>query len=146
MPTVPTSTKCSSLGCPNTKARFSTYCVEHGGRDKWDSKAHNSTAERKAFNDKYNTRQWKTQRMVQLSSHPMCAKCLTEGIVTPATTVDHVFPWAQIGEHAFFTNLFQSLCTPCHTTKTHLEQRGIFRRYADTPVDYGIGDYRRIVG
>ena len=76
----------------------------------------------------------------------MCAACLTQGIVTPATTVDHVFPWAQIGQGAFYRNLFQSMCAPCHSTKTHLEQRGVFRYYTEVPTDFTIGDYERVIG
>ena len=118
--------------------------MAHGGRDKWESK-YNTTPERKAFNDKYNTAQWRKHRAAQLSTHPMCAACLCRGVVTPALHVDHVFPWAQIGEVAFYANLFQSLCATCHATKTQLEQRGVFRYYKEVGTDFSIGDYHRVI-
>lgn len=146
MPTVPRNGKCATLGCKNPRARFSSYCTDHGGRDKWEAQRYNATPERKAFNDMYNTAQWRTHRATQLSRKPMCAACLTEGIVTPATTVDHVFPWAQYGKEAFYRNLFQSLCATHHATKTQLEQRGIFRHYTEVATDFNISDYDRVMG
>ncbi len=145
MPTVPRNAKCATLGCNNPRARLSAQCTEHGGRDKWESK-YNGTEARRDSNGMYNTPQWKRHRTAQLSRSPMCAACLLQGIVTPATTVDHVFPWVQIGKHAFFHNVFQSLCAGCHTHKTHLEQRGIFRHYQATARDLTIGDYTRMCG
>lgn len=90
----------------------------------------------------YQTAQWARLRQAQLSSHPLCASCKAQGIITPAAHVDHVFPWAQIGKGAFYRNVFQSLCQPCHAEKTALEQRGTFRRYGDTSTrDYRLNDY-----
>ena len=147
MPTVPTSTKCKELGCTNPKATLSSSCTAHGGRDTYDHQAHNSSPARKAFTTHYLTRQWRSLRNIQLSRHPLCAACISRHVVAPAKHVDHIFPWAQIGEHAFMFNIYQSLCAGCHTSKTLLERRGIFRRYTgDGHIDYGIGDYSRIVG
>lgn len=137
MPTVPSATKCSTLGCKNPKARFSSLCIEHGGRDKFDYKRYNNTQDRKEAADMYSTKQWRTLRQIQLSQYPLCAGCKASGIITSATHVDHIFPWRQIGGQSFTYNLFQSLCNECHTSKTHLEQQGIFRAY-------GVRDYTKI--
>lgn len=146
MPTVPTNTKCRELGCNSPKSTLSSYCLQHGGRDTYDHKTHNASPERKAFNGKYQSKRWKALRTIQLSSHPLCAACFSRGVIAPAQHVDHVFPWAQVGEASFYANIFQSLCSGCHTTKTHLEQRGIFRRYmGEGHTDYAIGDYTRIL-
>lgn len=143
MPTVPSNPKCSTLGCKNSKARFSSLCVEHGGRDTFNSKQYNATDKRRLATDKYNTAQWRTLRQIQLSQYPLCASCKHDGIITSAQHVDHIFPWQQIGEHAFVHNIYQSLCQSCHSSKTTLEQQGIFRRYGVR--DYNLLDYSIIV-
>lgn len=140
MPTIPSNPKCSTLGCKQPRTKFSSLCLEHGGRDTYNHRKYNNTDQRKAAADKYNTTQWRTLRQIQLSTYPICAGCKADGIITPASHVDHIFPWNQIGEHAFTHNLYQSLCPSCHTSKTQLEQQGIFRAYGDR--DYGVEDYR----
>lgn len=141
MPTLPKNSKCAELGCKQLRSRFNAYCLDHGGRDTFDHRKHNKAQARKDFNDRYQTRQWKAFRQIQLSQHPLCAGCLSEGRIVPALHVDHVFPWSQIGEHAFIHNLFQSLCHSCHTIKTHLEQKGTYRRYGTPTRNYTIHDY-----
>jgi len=55
--------------------------------------------------------------------------------------VDHVFPWATLGEVYFYRNLFQSLCGACHSAKTQLEQKGTVRHYTTTGAkDYTMND------
>lgn len=141
MPTVPTNPKCAALGCPNPKTNFSSYCLSHGGRDKQHYKRNDER--RKETADKYNSKQWKVFRQIQLSKHPICAGCKSRGIITPAQHVDHVFPWMQIGEHAFIHNIYQSLCQSCHSSKTQLEQQGIFKHYGVR--DYNLSEYRVVV-
>ena len=136
MPTVPSNTKCSMLGCSSVRSRYNTLCIEHGGRN-----SYNHTEKRKDFNGKYNTKQWRKLRQAQLSKHPLCLSCLSQGRVVEAEHIDHVFPWYSYGSEAFQRNLFQSLCQPCHSIKTGLEQRGIYRHYAIPIKDYGIEDY-----
>ena len=140
MPTVPSATKCSSLGCHNIKAKFSSLCIEHGGKDSFNHKRYNNKDKRKLAVHKYHTKQWQTLRQIQLSQHPICAGCKSEGIIAAAQHVDHIFPWQQIGEMAFTHNIYQSLCQSCHSSKTYLEQQGIFRAYGDK--DYTSKDYQ----
>jgi 5-methylcytosine-specific restriction protein A len=144
MPTVPTNPKCSVLGCKHPRSKFNSFCIEHGGRDKFDYKRYNKSDKYKQGQDKYQSSQWRTLRQVQLSLEPLCASCLTRGIVTQAEHIDHVFPWQQIGEQAFYHNLFQSLCASCHSSKTSLEAKGIFKHYKANK-DYTIIDYNRVV-
>ena len=145
MPTVPSSTVCSTLGCKNTKARFSSLCVEHGGRDTFNHKKYNDTKHRKEAVSKYNSSQWRSFRQIQLSKHPICASCATEAVITPACHIDHVFPWSRLGDHAFIRNVFQSLCASCHTHKTQLEAKGIYRLYGTPNRDYIASDYHRVI-
>ena len=145
MPTVPSSTVCSTLGCKNTKARFSSLCVEHGGRDTFNHKKYNDTKHRKKAESKYNSSQWRSFRQIQLSKHPICASCATEAVITPACHIDHLFPWSHLGDHAFIRNIFQSLCASCHTHKTQLEAKGIYRMYGTPNRDYIASDYHRVI-
>lgn len=145
MPTVPSSTKCRTLGCKNPRSKRNGFCVEHGGSDAatynpaWNKK-------RQANTDKYNTAQWRTLRQIQLSRFPICAGCKANGVITAASVVDHVFPWTHINEQAFFINIFQSLCPTCHATKGQLERQGIFRKFGATVKDYAKEDYMSVVG
>ena len=85
--------------------------------------------------------------MRQLSMQPLCQSCLTRGIVTPATEVDHVFPWRRIGPQAFYRNLFQSLCHDCHSSKTQDERRGVFIHWVGgKPVEMAMSDWTRLCG
>ena len=147
MPSTPSNTICAELGCKNTRSRLNSYCVDHGGRDikQFDPK-YNKSKERIEFNRKYNTPQWVRLRQIQLSKHPICAGCHADGIITAANVVDHVFPWSQISNEAFYINRFQSLCTAHHSEKTQLEQRGFYRLYGTPHIDYVKADYARVMG
>ena len=141
MPTVPFNSHCSHLGCKNPKSKFSGYCLEHGGRD---TQVTYRSAERDKAHAFYSTAQWGRHRRVQLSGHPLCASCLTRGIITSATEVDHVFPWAKIDKQAFYHNLFQSLCHECHSVKTSEERQGTYTHFS-TGKQYTPNDYRTVM-
>lgn len=146
MPSIPKYTKCGSLGCKNPKSRLNGFCLEHGGRDvQIYNPKYNSKEDRARNNAKYNTRQWEALRVIQLSKHPLCIGCQAEGRVVPATVVDHLFPWTQISEQAFYINRFQSLCATHHATKTQLERHGIYRAFGMPHRDYGRADYARVL-
>ena len=145
MPTVPKQTKCSMLGCKSPRAKFGGYCTEHGGTDAYPSKRYNITTGRKEAMAMYKTKHWESMGRGQLSAHPLCAGCLSGGLIASATQVDHVFPWQQIGDHAFFRNLFQSLCTKCHSSKTGMEKNGLYRRFGKPSIDYQKDDYERVM-
>ena len=135
MPTIPTNNRCATLGCMNNRSRFNSYCLDHGGQD-----VQRYTGKRLS-NRMYNTQQWHELRQRQLSIQPLCAGCLSDGVITQAVHVDHVFPWTQIDKEAFYYNLFQSLCPSCHSSKTALERSGTFRAYGKPSKDYVIADY-----
>lgn len=136
MPSIPTYTKCASLGCKNTRSKLNSYCMDHGGKD-WIN-----TEKRKEFNSHYQTAFWREKRAIQLSIQPLCQACLLAGRITSAVHIDHVFAWKDIGNEAFKRNLFQSLCPECHSHKTALEQQGIYRCYIQEQKDYSLSDYR----
>jgi 5-methylcytosine-specific restriction protein A len=137
MPIAPLNTECKEYQCRNPKTHRSAFCVEHGG---------GTTDKGKANSKLYGQKAWANIRTRQLSKHPLCAKCNNEGKVTAATTVDHVFPHRR-DTAAFKVNLFQSLCTACHTLKTQDENKGIYKHYtAHGITEYTGDDYIRICG
>lgn len=135
MPTVPKFTNCAFFQCKAAKTKDSPYCIEHGGKP-------DIAQDRAVFNAMYKSKYWLSMRAAQLSRYPLCASCMARGIVAQAAHVDHVFPWARLGDHAFRHNLFQSLCGPCHSVKTAREKSGIFLYFTNTnTIEYKITDY-----
>ena len=55
---------------------------------------------------------------VKALEHPLCAECLKNSVLTPATVVDHIVPHR--GDYALFwdENNWQPLCKSCHDRKT----------------------------
>lgn len=143
MPTMPRNSKCAFFGCKNDKSKFNQYCLDHGGRDAYIEK---KSDKRKEFNSMYSQPAWRKFRETQLSRQPLCQCCLSGGHIRTANTVDHLFSWNHIGKHAFFHNLFQSLCADCHADKSNLETAGIYRHYHDGKyTDYRLDDYKSVV-
>lgn len=114
MPYAPFNSKCGHLGCNNPRSKLNGFCLEHGGKQYTI----------KESDSRYKTPAWKSIRKRQLSIQPLCQSCLSNGRVEAAKHVDHVFPWRQIGDHAFLHNIFQSLCPECHSYKTGQERQG----------------------
>ena len=61
---------------------------------------------------------WQRARKIFLSRYPLCAECQKNGILTPATVVDHIIPHR--GDRNLFwdENNWQPLCKSCHDRKT----------------------------
>jgi len=140
MPTVPRQDKCLTLGCNNQRAKISSHCIEHGGKDVYKAK---TSDERREFNSMYSQPFWKRFRAAHLSRQPLCQACKSEGRISMANHVDHLFSWSSINREAFFRNIFQSLCIEHHSHKTALEHKGIYRHYSveNGTKDYKIEDY-----
>ena len=71
----------------------------------------------------YNTQRWQRLRRLQLARHPLCRTCVPEGRLTDAIEVDHI-KRIEDGGDVWSTDNLQSLCTPCHSTKTNYDMRG----------------------
>ena len=142
MPVMPRNTKCAQLGCKNDRSKLSQYCIDHGGRD---THRPEKSEDRQEFNSMYSDSAWRKLRQTQLSRQPLCQGCMMDKRIESASEVDHVFSWSHIGKQAFFNNKFQSLCKSCHTLKTGLERKGIYRYYHDgVMTDYTLSDYKTI--
>lgn len=132
MPTVPDNTKCNFLGCRAARVFGTNSCELHGAK-RSDKYTHNAKL--------YNSTVWKRIKASAQSQHPICQSCILQGRVAQTETIDHVFPHRQ-DERRFVVNLYQGLCIPCHTQKTKLENRGIYRHYTTEGVkDYVETDY-----
>lgn len=97
---------CRHHGCPNLSD--APYCELHR-----ISQPKRESAAVRGYNAS-----WRIARLRFLRNNPLCAECLRQGRITPATVVDHIIP------HRGDVNLFwneqnwQSLCKCCHDQKT----------------------------
>lgn len=66
---------------------------------------------------------WPEVRANHLATHPLCVHCLAATLITAATEVDHRIPHNGNRELLLDPENLQSLCKPCHTTKTQSERR-----------------------
>lgn len=73
-----------------------------------------------------NDPKWRRIRARQLAREPLCRRCKAKGITTGANEVDHIDGNAAEPRDYRDENL-QSLCEPCHSAKTALEN-GSFGR------------------
>ena len=61
----------------------------------------------------YALERWRVRRAAQIRKEPLCAFCLTRGVVTPARVADHIV--SHRGDwNAFMFGRLQSLCSHCH--------------------------------
>lgn len=88
------------------------------GRCPIHAKEHDRSIDRKG-KATYNTKRWQILRRHKLGLNPICELCDKN----LATEVHHIVPIAEGGEEFSLPNL-QSLCKPCHSGQTRLEQMG----------------------
>jgi 5-methylcytosine-specific restriction endonuclease McrA len=138
MPTQPRP-QCSIYRCKQPTTPGSSLCIDHAPPPRVNVIKRENDRE-------YKTRVWQTIRAGQLSKTPLCQSCQLAGRVTLGDHVDHVIPWKTIGPGGFTNNRFQTLCQSCHSQKTGLEQRGVFRHYTDHgAIDYQSGDWPQLM-
>ena len=111
---------CTYPGCHTLVESGQSRCPTHtiAVRAQYDARRGTSTERG------YNAR-WRRLRQWFLNSHPLCAECNRNGILTAASVVDHIMPHR--GDMALLydqANL-QSLCTTCHNRKTATEDGGL---------------------
>ena len=74
-------------------------------------------------------RKWAALSKWQLATYPLCEACKVEGRSTPATVVDHWFPWLSWPDKRFDLNNIFSLCRLHHAQKTAKERKGFYVNY-----------------
>jgi 5-methylcytosine-specific restriction protein A len=77
----------------------------------------------------YGQRRWLRLRDKQKSRHPLCQRCLSFDIVTPAKDVDHYIPHRGDPKLMWDIGNLQSLCKSCHSWKTQEELKGTYHDY-----------------
>ena len=61
---------------------------------------------------------WRVLRLAKLKADPLCWWCQCNGILTPATTVDHIAPIATHPDLRLIWSNLRSGCKPCHDAHT----------------------------
>ncbi|MEG0126599.1 MAG: HNH endonuclease signature motif containing protein [Clostridia bacterium] len=100
---------CRYLGCPNL-CDSGVYCKDHLD--------HSADRLRGGANERGYDSRWRKARTLYLRKHPLCAECRRNGVLTPATVVDHIVPHR--GDERLFWDEanWQPLCKTCHDQKT----------------------------
>ncbi len=76
----------------------------------------------KPWRNLYKTARWAAIRQVVLADQPLCVRCLAEGVVEPATVVNHVHRHGG-DEIKFFAGPFEGICKPHHDRDVQREER-----------------------
>lgn len=95
-------------------------------------KKHGTARQKRKRNDSTKARQskrlyptystyWRKHREQQLIKQPLCEHCLKREKISVATEVDHINGRAD-RQQDYTPSNYQSLCKPCHSTKTRSEQ------------------------
>jgi 5-methylcytosine-specific restriction enzyme A len=111
---------CAEPGCAQYALPGRSRCRTHTREDNRRIDAARTNPLRK----EYAGARWKALRAWQLRRAPLCVDCFKEGRIVPAHEVDHVVPHK--GDLLLFYDQdnLQSLCRPCHSRKTVLEDGG----------------------
>ena len=111
--------ECRRAGCPERTTHASGLCETH--RAQQEARHAEQNKQRPSAHRRGYGRRWRKLRARFLRINPLCGKCAEEGLVVPATEVDHIVPHR--GDPALmwdWSNL-QSLCKSCHSRKTAKE-------------------------
>lgn len=72
----------------------------------------------------YQSKEWRTLRMVVLTNHPYCVECEKLGVYERATEVDHIVDIKDDYLKCLDITNLQSLCKSCHSKKTYQISNG----------------------
>lgn len=76
----------------------------------------------------YKNNDWKRVRVQALArDHGLCLHCLSKKLLVKADMVDHIIPIKVNWRLRLSLDNLQSLCNPCHNTKTAADKRKYFR-------------------
>lgn len=83
---------------------------------------------------------WRSLSRRFLVDNPICARCQRSGRPRPANLVDHILPVRYYPDKSFDTSNLQSLCKPCHSTKSGHERRSFLAYDYSTGVVYDFSE------
>ncbi|EMD1500900.1 HNH endonuclease [Proteus mirabilis] len=105
---------CRKQGCAKTTTERNGYCADHQNLG-WEAHQRGKSRHQRGYGT-----QWDKLRVRILKRDKyLCQECLRAGRSTEAKTVDHIIAKAHGGTDA--EENLQSLCIPCHRTKTARE-------------------------
>lgn len=108
--------KCFHPSCRIFIPFTQSYCGKHEPSKEYNRSRRKNDSEYVKF---YKSAAWKNLRRVQmLKDDYLCQSCLSNGIYTPGDMVDHVVPTKEEWSRRLDENNLQTLCWPCHNTKT----------------------------
>ncbi|MFV8907065.1 HNH endonuclease signature motif containing protein [Serratia fonticola] len=106
---------CRKHGCRHTTTDRSGYCTEHQNTG-WELHQQGKSRHQRGYGNDWTIRR---ARILKRDNH-ICQECLRSGRAVPATTVDHIVPKAHGGTDDDLN--LESLCWPCHRSKTATER------------------------
>ncbi|HEM8654880.1 HNH endonuclease [Klebsiella aerogenes] len=106
---------CRKRGCAGTTTDRSGYCEKHRNEG-WQQHQQGKSRHERGYGSQWDI---KRARILKRDNH-LCQNCLRSGRAVPAKTVDHIKAKAHGGTDED-SNL-ESLCWPCHRTKTGRER------------------------
>lgn len=108
---------CKHRGCPTLVGGGKTYCEQHKAEEvKWKPDALRGNRHERGYGNAW----LKVRASVLRKDKGLCQACRKAGRVTSATDVDHIVNKARGGGDE--PENLQSLCGPCHRTKTAKEK------------------------
>lgn len=110
---------CAQPGCGELVHSDTPRCPKH-------TKLHNKLKDRGRLSSHkrgYDSR-WRKAREGFLAKHPLCIQHKENGVVEPATVVDHIKPHRGNRELFWDRENWQPLCKTCHDRKTATEDGG----------------------
>jgi 5-methylcytosine-specific restriction protein A len=97
------------------------FCDSHR-REAFKKQKRVVTVDYKERNRFYQRKEWKAARALQLRDEPLCRQCRAAGKLIEAVVVDHIIA-IEFGGAKLDPNNLQSLCKPCHNSKTRTDER-----------------------
>ena len=79
----------------------------------------------------HQTWRWRKLSLAKRKADPLCERCALEGVVTPATEVNHIIPISKRPELLYEWSNLQSVCRPCHIET----DRAFFRGCSGATID-----------
>lgn len=113
------TTLCTHAGC-NARATIGGKCAFHHTKANASTptprqrpKDNRPSAHKRGYDGR-----WRQARLVFLDDNPLCVSCQSQGLIVPATVVDHIIPHRGNQDRFWDTDNWQALCKSCHDTKT----------------------------
>lgn len=75
--------------------------------------------------DPYHTARWTRLSRAFRAEHPLCEECQRNGIIKPATCVDHIEPWPICADRFYDRTNLQALCDDCNHLKGQKDKQKI---------------------